>query len=208
MYLRYWKRTIIFKVNHYLRDNDETTYYMKELVYNPELLDFWNFFVHYKKFHKMIDMIKEVGINSLISLEGDNALEIALSSSYLPLVKAVLKYTHASHFRNSEFDTITIMSKVFNSKIAIYKEILLCIKNQKIEYLFSKNDMLFLIKTDINKMIYFEKIFPGLFLKLYNEKIDSLHPHFQYFLLNYDKLKTKLSRKFKKKNIHHILNKI
>lgn len=207
MYLSSWKRTHIFTTQPYLT-NTNKTYYLKNFISTPNNLDFWNFFIKHKKVQHLTAMVKEVPINSLLSLEGDNALETSIVLGYLPLLKQTLNNIDIKKLSIFDSDDLTIIDKLFNQKFVIYKELILFIKKHKIQNLFSNKHMNLLVNSDINKMIYFEKTFPGLFLNLYSEKIDNLNPHFQHVLLKYDVLKIKLSRKFKKKNTKKELFKI
>lgn len=208
MYLPYWKRTLIFNDIPYLKGNSDLTYHMKDFILNPENLDFWNFFIRYNKVRNMTNMVKEVAITSLLSIDGDNALEVAISSNYLPLLKEVLNKITIQNFQYVDNEGIGIIDIIFSSKFSIYKEIILFIKNNNLQNILLKKHMILLINSDIEKMIYFEKILPGLFLKLYEEKIDSLPPHFQYVLLKHDLLKIKLNKILKKKNTKKLLIKI
>lgn len=206
MYLANWKRENIFEIIPVLKNNK--TVYHKEYISNPEMLDFWNFFIRFKKVRQLTYMLKDTKNINLISIDGKNALEVALDLQYLPLLKSVLKHNSKSLFLVKDNEKNPVLNRIWSVKFNMYKQLLLFIKNNKLECFFNEEHMYLLINNDLEKMIYFEKTFPGLFLKIYPEKIDNLHPKFVYVLLKHDILKTKLSRKFKPKKDKKIIIKI
>lgn len=208
MYLSHWQRTVVFNALPCLRNKSNSTYYLKDLIPNPKNIDFWNFFIRYKKVRSMTSMVKQVSSNSLLSINGENALEIAISLNYLPLLKEVLKKVSIKCLQCTDNEDNEVVDKIFLAKFSIYREIILFIKNNKFETILSKKHMLLLINSDVEKMIYFEKALPDLFLQLYKDKIDSLHPHFQHVLLKHDILKIKLNKKLKKRHVKNLLVKI
>lgn len=206
MYLSSWKRTVIYEKLPFLKGDN--TLYSKEIIDNPNTLDFWNFFISHKKVRFMQQMAKDIPINSLISVEGENALDLSLSMNYLPLVKTILKKFPIKKINISNEEDLSIIDKSFNSKFSIYKEIMLFIKNNKSEHFFSNKHMELLSSSEIDKMIFFEKTFPDLFLNIYNKPIDSLNPHFQHVLMKNDILKKRLNKKLKKRITKKVLVKI
>lgn len=206
MYLADWKRTPVFELIPGLKNNK--TVYFKQNIDNPELLDFWNFFIRFKKVRQLYAIFKENQKVNLISIDGKNVLETALDLEYLPLIKIVLAKKDLSLFLTKDDQGVIIFNRLWSLKFNIYKIILLFIKNNQLETFFSEKHMFSLIQSDIKKMIYFEKTFPGLFLKIYPYKIDNLYPEFQYVLLQHDILKKRLSQKFKPKNDKKVIFKI
>lgn len=206
MYLANWKRENIFEIMPVLKKNK--TVYHKEYISNPEMLDFWNFFIKFKKVRQLTYMLKDTKNVNLISIDGKNALEVALDLQYLPLLKIVLNHNSKYLFLAKNNETNPVLNRIWSVKFNLYKQLLLFIKDNNLECFFTEEHMYLLINNDLEKMIYFEKKFPGLFLKIFPQKIDNLHPKFVYVLLKHDILKTKLSRRLKPKKDKKIIIKI
>lgn len=206
MYLYNWQRTLVFDLIPGLKKNK--TVYFKQKINNPDLLECWNFFIRFKKVRQLTYMFKATKDINLISLEGKNPLEIALDLQYFPLLKCVLEKNGKVLLLTKDNENISILNRIWASKFNIYKHLLLFIKSNNLESFFSQEHMLLLINCEVEKMVFFEKTFPGLFLKIYPHKIDNLHPKFQYVLLQHDILKKRLSQKFKPKNEKKIIVKI
>lgn len=206
MYLSLWKRKQIFEKIPLLKGNK--TYFEKSTIHNPHILDYWNFFVKNKKVRYMTQMVKENPINSLITEDGDNVLEVALNVNYLPLFKESISRFDLTKIDLKNEDNISVLDRIFTVNFSIYKEALTLIKKQNLEFLFNHNHMEILISGEVNKMIFFEKIFPDLFMKLYSKKIDNLHPHFQHVLMKNNLLKNRLNKKLKKKSNKKVFLKI
>lgn len=206
MYLASWKRTTIFELVPSLKK--DKTFYLKQFIENPNVLDFWNFFIYFKNGRQLTHILKEYPQENFISLEGDNLLETALQINYLPFLKESLKCSNVNMFQAKNSDNLSVLDRIWSSKFSIYKEFLLYIRNHQLDFLFTQEHMFLLIESEVEKMILFEKIFPGLFLILYPNKIDFLHPHFQHVLLKHDILQSKLKRKLKRKHDKKVLLKI
>lgn len=208
MYLSSWKRTSVFELIPSL--NKDKTFYLKNFIEHPQLIDFWNFFIHFKKVRYLTKMLKDNPQKNFISLEGDNILEVSLNLQYLPFLKESLKHSDIKMFQSKNNENLSVIDRIWdkNIKFSIYKEFLLHIRKNQLDFLFHQEHMFSLVESDVNKMIFFEKTFPGLFLILYPYKIDALNPHFQHVLLKNDVLYTKLKRKLKSKNDKKVFLKI
>lgn len=206
MYLASWKRTPIFELVPSLKK--DKTFYLKQFIENPHILDFWNFFIYFKNGRQLTHILKDNPQENFISLEGDNLLETALNINHLPFLKESLKYSTVNMFQTKNSDDLSVLDRLWYSKNSMFKEFLLHIRNHQLDFLFTPEHMFLLIESEVDKMILFEKIFPGLFLLLYPHKIDSLHPHFQHVLLKHDILQSRLKRKLKRKHDKKVLLKI
>jgi hypothetical protein len=204
MFIKNWQRQEIFEKIPYLKkyktSNTEKTCFTKEIIHNPTHLEYWNFFVDNKKVKYLTEMVKDVSANSLFCLNGDNAIEVAIQLKYPPLIKEVLKTIDLFQLNRLDDDSSNVFDKLFGCDLTSYKLMLDYIKEQNAQSFFSSKHMNILLSCELNKMIYFEKTFPGLFLSLFDNKIDNINPHFQHILLKRDSLFKKLNLKLRKKN--------
>jgi hypothetical protein len=198
MFIKNWQRQKIYEKLPFLRK--DKTCFTKDFIKNPNYLDYWNFFIEHKKVKFLTEMVKDVSANSLFCLNGDNAIEVAIQLNYAPLVKEVLKSIDLFQLNRLDDESSNVFDKLFNCDFLVYKLILSYIKEQNAQLFFNDKHMSLLINCDIKKMIYFEKIFPGLFLQLYSGEYDNINPHFQHVLFKRDFLIKKLNLKLHKKN--------
>lgn len=206
MFIKSWQRQTIYEKIPSLKNNKP--YFTKEAIKNPNVLDYWNFFVDNKKVKLLTEMAKDISANSLLYINGDNAIEIAIQFKYPPLVKEVLKTIDLFQFNILDDDSSNIFDKLFFCDFSSYKLLLFYIKEKNAYMFFNEKHMQALLSVELKKMIYFEKIFPGLFLQLFNGNLDEINPHFQHVLFKRNHLLKKLNVKLKKRNDKKLILKI
>ena len=207
MYISSWKQKEIYNRIPILKN--ENSCYLYEKIDNPTFLDYWNFFINNNMITYLIKLSKEIPSTQLFCLDSyDNAIETALSFSSVTLLKNILKTSSIHQFlRIDEFDE-NIFDKIFKQKITIVHELLLFIKQNKIEHNFTSKHMFNLLNENVTKAILFEKIFPNLFLNLYSGRIDEIPEELKFYVLKHNELKKKLYSKLNKRNTKQIVLKI
>ena len=204
MYLSSWKRIRLFNLYPCL-DRNDNTYYSKEYISNPNYFDYWNFFVRHRMVRHMTEMVKEIPVDKLMTIDGENALDVALSASYLPLFKEVVKHISSKRVTLISVLRLEVDYFFFDFKFSIYKEWILFLKENNLQDNLCHEDMLLMINSDIQKAIYFERVFPGLFLLIYKNSFDTLNPLFKDVLFGNKALRQKLSRRLKNRSVGQLI---